>query len=229
LESAPTDPRPRQSEIQFLLTEIAPYLARKPQRSDIRAVFAGIRPLVRASHANRTAKLSRDHVVEVSSAGLVSIMGGKWTTYRKMAEDCVNLTVRIANLPSRACATTMMTIHGGNVSPSNGAFAEYGSDGPALAELISTNPAWSQPLDPRLPYLAGQVIWATRFELARTIEDVLARRVRALFIDAEVASSVAPRVAELLAFELGRDAAWQADQIGKFQPTLQAYRPSSAQ
>lgn len=229
LSDAPLEPKPQPTEIDFLLEQVAPYLARKPKRSDIRTIFAGIRPLVRVGGSPKTAQLGRDHVLHTSAAGLVSILGGKWTIYRKMAEDCVDLAARVGNLPPQRCGTQTLSIHGGKRPRADDLLAEYGSDQLALAQLIETNPALNQPLDPRLPHIAGQVVWAARFEMARTVEDVLARRVRALILDAEAAISIAPRVAELLAAELGHDAAWQKDQIEKFRCVAQSYRPPLAQ
>jgi glycerol-3-phosphate dehydrogenase len=229
LTDAPLEPKPREMEIDFLLAEVAPYLAKKPQRSDICSVFAGVRPLVRGSRGRHTSQLGRDHAVHVSSTGLVSILGGKWTTYRKMAEDCVDVAARVGGLQPRPCQTKVLPIHGGEAVAVDGIFTQYGSDGPAVSQLNSSRQDWSQPLDPRLPYLAGQVIWAARYEMARTVEDVLARRMRALFIDAEVALAAAPKVAELLTSELGRDAAWQADQIETFRKLAESYRARSTE
>jgi glycerol-3-phosphate dehydrogenase len=227
LNNAPLEPQPREAEIDFLLEEVAPYLARKPLRSDVRCVFAGVRPLVRGGHGRQTSQLGRDHIVHVSSTGLVSILGGKWTTYRKMAEDCVDVAIRVGDLMPRPCQTKSLAIHGATGAPIDGALAQYGSDAAAVSQLISAEPAWNQPLAERMPYLAGQVIWAARYEMARTVEDVLARRVRALFVDAEVALAAAPKVAELLASELGRDATWRADQIETFRHLAEAYRMQS--
>jgi glycerol-3-phosphate dehydrogenase len=228
LSDSPLEPQPQQSEIDFLLDQVAPYLARKPSRTDIRTIFAGVRPLVRVGGSRKTAQLGRDHVLHASPTGLVSIMGGKWTIYRKMAEDCVDLAARVGNLPPQRCRTQSLSIHGGKRPRADGLLAEYGVDQEALAQLITTEPAGNQPLDQRLPYVAGQVIWAARYEMARTVEDLLARRVRALFLDTEAALSIAPRVAELLAGELGHDAAWQTDQIEKFRVVAQSYRPPLA-
>ncbi|HEY4232899.1 MAG TPA: FAD-dependent oxidoreductase, partial [Lacipirellulaceae bacterium] len=229
LADAPLEPQPRETEIDFLLEEVAPYLAKKPERRDIRTVFAGVRPLVKSGNSRRTSQLGRDHAVSVSSSGLVSVVGGKWTTYRKMAEDCVDVAARVAELPPKPCQTMALAIHGGRGGAVDGVLALYGSDGPAVKQLTSSRQDWSQPLDPRLPYLAGQVIWAARYEMARTVEDVLGRRMRVLFIDAEVALAAAPKVAELLASELGRDAAWQAEQVERFKTLAELYRPKSTE
>ncbi|MCI0332188.1 MAG: glycerol-3-phosphate dehydrogenase/oxidase [Planctomycetes bacterium] len=225
----PLEPRPLPGEVDFLLETIAPYLSHKPQRSDIRSVFAGIRPLVRGGNTSNTSKLGRDHEVRISSTGLVSVLGGKWTTYRKMAEDCVDQAARIGELKPADCTTKSMPVHGHPGSACVERLREYGSDAPALEQVIASTPGANEQLAERLPYVAGQAIFAARHEMARTVEDVLARRTRALFLDAEAAVAAAPRVAELLAAELRRDATWQADQLEKFRLVAEAYRPSTAE
>ncbi|MGD9632392.1 MAG: FAD-dependent oxidoreductase [Pirellulales bacterium] len=224
LKDAPVDPRPLPEEISFLLETIAPYWTRKPQASDIRAIFAGIRPLARSDDSKTSSKLARDHVIRVSSSGLVSIMGGKWTTYRRMAEDGVDRAAAVGGLLPTPCRTKTLPIHGGQGELTSGALAQYGSDGPAIAGLAASQPGLDQPLADRLPHTAAQVVWAARHEMARSVEDVLARRVRALFYDAEAAIAAAPLVASLLAEELGRDAKWQADQLAAFHSIAELYR-----
>jgi glycerol-3-phosphate dehydrogenase len=224
----PLEPRPLPGEVDFLLETIGPYLSRQPQRSDIRSVFAGIRPLVRGGDSSKTSKLGRDHEVRVSPSGLVSILGGKWTTYRKMAEDCVDNAARVAGLKPAACTTKAMRIHGHPGDARPGHFAEYGSDAAALEQVVAAAPDGQERLADRLSYVAGQVLYAARHEMARTVEDVLARRTRALFLDAEAAVAAAPRVAELLEAELGRDEAWRCKQVEQFRAVADVYHPRSA-
>jgi glycerol-3-phosphate dehydrogenase len=161
-------------------------------------------------------------------SGLVSVLGGKWTTYRKMAEDCVDNAARVAKLKPVECTTKTMAIHGHPGEARTTRFGEYGSDASALESLIAATPGADAELADRLPYIAGQAIYAARNEMARSVEDVLARRTRALFLDAEAAIAAAPQVAALLASELGKDANWQTDQLQKFGAVADAYRPSSA-
>jgi glycerol-3-phosphate dehydrogenase len=227
-DDKPLEPRPLAGEVDFILETIYAYLERKPQRSDIRSIFAGIRPLVREGDASNTSKLGRDHEVRISSTGLVSVLGGKWTTYRKMAEDCVDNAARVAELKPAECTTKTMAVHGHPGEARTTRFGEYGSDAAALESLIASIPGADAELADRLPYVAGQAIYAARNEMARSVEDVLARRTRALFLDAEAAIAAAPRVAALLAGELGKDAAWQTDQLQKFGAVADAYRPSAA-
>ena len=224
LDDVTLDPRPLPEEIEFLLETIAPYWTRKPQPSDIRAIFAGIRPLARSGDAKNTSKLARDHVIRVSSSSLVSIMGGKWTTYRRMAEDCVDRAAEVGGLLSTPCRTKTLPIHGAGGETIAGTLAYYGADGPAIEQLAAEDPALNQPLADRLPHTAAQVVWAARHEMARSVEDVLARRVRALFYDVEAALAAAPKVAALLAQELGRDEAWQAEQLTAFNSIAELYR-----
>jgi glycerol-3-phosphate dehydrogenase len=224
LKDAPLEPRALPEEIEFLLETIAPYWSRKPQPSDIRAIFAGVRPLARSGDSRNTSKLARDHVIRVSSSSLISVMGGKWTTYRRMAEDSVNRAAEVGGLLPTPCRTKTLPIHGAIGEWRQGSLVGYGADGPAIEQLAASNSALNQTLAERLPHIGAQVVWAARHEMARQVEDVLARRIRALFYDAEAARAAAPKVAELLAAELGRDAAWQAEQLRQFEVLAENYR-----
>jgi glycerol-3-phosphate dehydrogenase len=218
------EPLAREAEIDFLLETASQYLAKPPTRRDILSVFAGIRPLVRASEASSTAALSRDHTIQVARSGLLTIAGGKWTTYRKMAEDCVDHAATLARLDERPCVTRMLNIHGYHRHP--GLFGDlgfYGSDAAAIRELMDSDPALRRRLHEALPIYAAQVVWAARREMARTVDDVLARRTRALLLDAAVAIDVAADVARLLAAELGRDPQWQRDQVAEFTAIARNY------
>lgn len=198
LEPAALDP-----EITFLLETSALYLAKEPSRADILSIFAGIRPLVAAeSSGTRSAALSRDHTIRLEASGLLTVAGGKWTTYRRMAEDCVDRAAAIANLPSRPCVTHELAIH----------------RWPGLA-------AAGERLDPALPYMGADIVRAARDEMARNVEDVLARRTRALFLNARAAMTMAPTAAEILARQLGRDAAWEHAQVAAFEELARQYLP----
>ena len=180
--------------------------------------------MARSGDSHNTAKLARDHVIRVSTSGLVSIMGGKWTTYRKMAEDGVDRAIVVGGLLPKPCRTKTLRIHGAEGTYTQGVLAGYGGDGAAIDQLASARPELAVPLADRLPYVASQVVWAVHHEMARSVEDILARRTRALFLDADAAIAAAPKVAELVAGELGRDAAWQADQLQQFQAVAEHYR-----
>jgi glycerol-3-phosphate dehydrogenase len=145
-----------------------------------------------------------------------------------MAEDCVDAASRVADLKPARCSTKSMHVHGHPGEARIERFSEYGSDAHALEQLLASTSGARDQLATRLPYVAGQAIFAARHEMARTVEDVLARRTRALFLDAEAAIAAAPRVGELLAAELQRDAAWKASQLERFRQVADAYHPKSA-
>jgi len=207
------EPIAQEQEIDFVLKTAGLYLAKKPGCSDIMSVFAGIRPLVRNGDSGNTAGLSRSHTIRVENSGMITVCGGKWTTYRNMAEDCVNHAATLAHLPERECMTGHLNIHGFLPNAERfGTLAAYGSD---AAEVQQLN--LGEVLHPVLPYTVAEVIWAVREEMARTVEDVLARRTRALFLNARAAIEMSPRVAALMARELGRDSKWEADQVSAFR------------
>jgi glycerol-3-phosphate dehydrogenase len=223
VDSIPIEPRPKEAEIEFLVEHAAHYLSKDPQRSDVLSIFAGLRPLVKAGNGGGTAALSRDHTLVVSSSGLITITGGKWTTYRRMAQDTVNQAAEVGGLAKRPCVTETLKLHGWQQEPAEEPFKVYGSDASALQRLFAEQPGWDQPLHPNLPYCTGEVVWAARYELARTVEDVLARRTRALLLDAQASIEVAPKVAELLANELGHDADWQQAQVQEYRALASGY------
>lgn len=223
IEEAVLEPRPLEEEIAFILETAAPYLEQDPTREDVLSAFAGIRPLVKAEEASSTAALSREHTIAVSNSGLLTIAGGKWTTYRKMAEHCVDHAATLARLDERPCPTRELRLHGASKGE-RGALGVYGRDATAIRELALENPDLSDPLHEALPYLAAQVVWAARHEMARSVEDVLSRRLRALPLNARAAQEMAPRVAALLAEELGRDAAWQRTELASFGELARSYQ-----
>jgi glycerol-3-phosphate dehydrogenase len=211
------EPSAFDEEVEFMLETASRYLARRPTRADILSTFAGIRPLVKAGRGSNTAALSRDHTIHIDKSGLVNIGGGKWTTYRNMAQDCVDQAATLGDLPDRDCRTRTLNIHGFHTNAANfGSLSFYGADAPAIRSLAGETPEWSRGLDEQLPYIEAEYVWAAREEMARTVEDALARRTRALFLNAHAALRMAPRVAAILAEELGKDQAWQTDQIEKF-------------
>ena len=224
IAEASLEPIAMEQEIEFILQTAALYLAKKPTRADVLSVFAGIRPLVRSSDSGNTAALSRDHTIRIEKSGMITICGGKWTTYRHMAEDCVDQAATLARLPERPCVTARLNIHGFHPNSAKfDALAVYGSDAPAVEALIEEDATLAAPLHPSLPYIGAEVIWAARQEMARTVEDVLARRTRALFLNAQAAVDMAPHVANLLARELERREAWKEAQVASFRATAQNY------
>jgi len=220
------EPRPTRAEIEFLLQHAGRYLRQKPVARDVLSAFAGLRPLVKTNGERNTARLSRDHALLVSPSGLTSVAGGKWTTYRQMGEDTVNLAARAAGLPTRPSRTGKLQLHGWTAEfDATSHWRVYGADRPRLLALLRENPGWNEPLHPRLPYCAGEVIWAVRHEMARTVEDTLSRRTRALMLDARASAQIAPKVAALMAGELGRDEQWIKEQVNAFQTLADGYLP----
>jgi glycerol-3-phosphate dehydrogenase len=224
IENIALDPLPMDQEIDFILETAGHYLQKRPARSDILSVFAGIRPLVKDADSKNTSALSRDYAIQVADSCLISIAGGKWTTYRKMAEVCVDRAAAVAGLDDRPCITKELRIHGFHENDrSLGDLIAYGSDAAAIRDLIRENAALANGLHPSLPDCAAQVVWAVRNEMARTVDDVLARRIRALFLNARAAVEMAPNVARLMAKELGRDESWQREQVAKFTAIALGY------
>jgi len=218
------EPRPLPEEIEFLLDHAARYLTKDPTPGDVLSTFAGLRPLVSFGAAENTAAISREHTVQVSHNGLVTITGGKWTTYRKMAEDTLKRAIAVAKLEERPSITKELHIHGFHENPEEfGVFAVYGADAPALQDLIQEDKAYVKPLHPRMPTLAGEVVWAVRHEMARTVEDFLSRRTRALILDARASMEMAPKVAELMGRELKKDKTWRDNQVSSYRKLAQGY------
>jgi glycerol-3-phosphate dehydrogenase len=181
------EPDPTKDEIELIFETASNYLAKRPTHADVLSVFTGIRPLVKADDVSGTAALSRDHTIEISHSGLLTIVGGKWTTYRHMAEDAVDHAIVLGLLPDRPCVTRDLAVH---------------------------NPGSHE----------DDAGWFARHQMARTVEDVLARRTRLLFLDTRAALAKAPQVARELAKELGRDEAWQRAQLAEFEKTANHYR-----
>jgi len=218
------EPRALPEEVDFILENAARYMARDPERADVLSVFAGLRPLVSGGGEDETAKLSRDHTVLVSESGLVTVTGGKWTTYRRMAQDVVDQAALVAGLVARPCATETLRVHGWlkQIDPDDPLHV-YGSDAPAVRQLEKEKSTLGATLHARLPVTAARVVWAVRQEMARTVEDVLARRTRALLLDARASVEVAPEVAKIMARELKRGRKWQKEQVAEFAGVAAGY------
>jgi glycerol-3-phosphate dehydrogenase len=218
------EPVPLDEEIEFIIETAGRYLQRPITRADVLSVFVGIRPLVRSGSGGKTASLSRDHTIHIDPSGLVTIAGGKWTTYRHMAEDGVDYAATLARLPEKPCVTKNLNVHGFHRQAHNfGALSVYGSDALLIQDLIRSEPALGKPLHSALSTCGAEVVWAARVEMARAVEDVLARRTRVLFLNARAAIDMAPETARLLARELGRDEAWQTQQVEAFRSLAERY------
>jgi glycerol-3-phosphate dehydrogenase len=219
------EPKPLEEEIDFILETASMYLRKPPTRKDVLSVFAGIRPLVKSGEGKLTAALSRDHTIHIDASGLITTTGGKWTTYRNMAEHTVNQAADLGYLEERPCVTRTLNVHGFHSNAERfGALGVYGSDAPEIKDLMRATPSLGKKLHPKLPYTGAEVVWAVRHEMARTVEDVLARRTRALFLNARAAEAMAPEVARLMAGELGWDASRAAAEVAAFATLAKGYQ-----
>ncbi|TVZ57974.1 glycerol-3-phosphate dehydrogenase [Flavobacteriaceae bacterium MAR_2010_105] len=225
LDNHSLEPKALDSEVDFILQTLNTYLTKTVTKKDVLSVFAGLRPLAAPKDdSEKTKEISRSHKIIVSNSQLVTITGGKWTTYRRMAQDTLNKAIELGKLPRKGCVTNNLLIHGANgpADRSNHLYI-YGSDQKAIEGLIKDQPDLGEKLHPKLEFLKAEVVWAARNEMARTVEDVLARRVRILFLDAKVAMAVAPSVADILASELDRYEDWKLNQIMDFNRLAKKY------
>ena len=225
VDGAAAEPRPLAEEVDFILSHCARYFERAPKPEDVLSCFAGLRPLISGGGAGVTSKLSRDHHISVGSAGMLTITGGKWTTYRKMSEEVVQAAAELASLSLAEQGTETLQLHGWRESDLSllDARSLRGAEAETLESICEAEPALAEPIHPRLPYQRGEVILAARGELAERIEDVLARRTRSLFLDARAALEAAPTVATLMAEELGRDELWIEQELSEFRTLAESY------
>ncbi|MFW5972478.1 MAG: FAD-dependent oxidoreductase [Bacteroidota bacterium] len=225
VDDIPLEPRPQREEIRFLLEHAARYLTKDPAPEDVLSTFAGLRPLVGTPGAEAgTSSLSRDHTLHVAKTGLVTITGGKWTTYRKMSEDTVSMAATLASLSERPSVTASLAIHGYHQNTEQfGDLGHYGSDAPAIEKLTREREDYSERLHPDRTTRVGEVVWTVRNEMVRTAEDFLSRRTRELLLNAQTSIEMAPRVISIIAEELGRDAAWQKDELSRYESLASGY------
>ena len=225
LDQHSLEPVALDKEIRFILQTLRQYLTRPPEEGDVCSVFAGLRPLaVPKKQKESTKEISRDHKLLVSPSGLITITGGKWTTYRKMAMETVDKVIEVGGLEPVPCGTESIPIHG-CMDAAGSDFTQYGSDAARLRKWIDDDPGLGRPLTPGLSYTEAEVVWAVRHEMARTVEDVLARRLRLLFQDARAAIAAAPAVARLMRHELRYDASWEEEQVALFSKLALQYLP----
>ncbi|MCE5335513.1 MAG: glycerol-3-phosphate dehydrogenase/oxidase [Desulfobacteraceae bacterium] len=224
VEKPSLEPCALEEEIDFILRHAAKYMARPPERRDVLSVFAGLRPLVCPEGCEDTAAIARDFFLLVSRSGLVTMTGGKWTTYRKMGAEAIDHAVLVAGLEDSPSVTKHLRIHGWvDKVDRTDPLGFYGSDGARIRDLIAGNPELGEKLHPALPYTRAEVLWAVREEMARTVEDVLARRTRALLLDARAAVEAAPETAGIMAREAGKDESWQRSQVAEFTKLAGGY------
>ena len=224
VDAVSLEPRPLEEETDFLLSHASRYLTKDPTPSDVKSIFAGIRPLVREKAAGSTASISRDHTIYISRSGLVTVAGGKWTTYRKMAEDTIDHAAILAQLPENPSVSRDLHIHGYHRHAENfGDLALYGSDAPAILDLVYREPSLGEPLAPAAKTIAAEVVWAVRHEMAQTVEDFLSRRTRALLLDARASTEMAPAVAKIMASELQKQDFWADRQVAQYVELAKGY------
>ena len=223
-EDAELEPKALEEEIDFILETAGRYLAKEPTRADVKSVFAGLRPLAAPEKGSKkTKEISRGHKIVVSDAGMLTITGGKWTTYRQMGEDVINRMIKKSDFKQTKSNTRNLKIHGYKQHVDlNDPLYFYGSDSDAILELAKKEKL-STKVSKSLKIIEAQVVWAVRYEMAKTIEDVLARRTRSLFLDAKESVAIAPRVAALIASELGHDNTWETAQVADFKEIAKNY------
>ena len=221
------DPIATKAEISFIRANLKHYLKKVPKKKDIRSVFAGLRPLAAPKDDDtKTKEVSRSHKIIVSESTLISIVGGKWTTYRKMAEDVVDKSIQVHNLKQVKSQTRDLHIHG-NVTNTSKEIEEYlsvyGSDAKHIKKLEESNILYFQKIHVNFNFTVAQIIWAIRNEMAINVEDVLARRLRLLFLDAKAAIEASPFVAKIMANELNKDNNWINEQVASFKKVAETY------
>ncbi|WP_432709400.1 glycerol-3-phosphate dehydrogenase/oxidase [Pedobacter sp.] len=224
LDAHSMEPKPLTEEIEFILKTAGNYLLKKPRHQDILSAFAGLRPLAApGKNTGSTKEISRSHKLIVSDSGMITITGGKWTTYRRMAQDTIDKAIALGQLHRVKCITEKVKIHGAQEIVEQGEFAFYGSDAAKIKKLMKDDAQLAQPLHTESSLVKAEVIWMVRNEMARTVEDVLARRRRVLFLNAELAEKLAPAVAEIMAVELEKDMEWVSAQLQQFNELVAQY------
>ena len=226
VENHTLEPVALESEINFLLETAGQYLVKQPTRKDVLSMFAGLRPLAKSEGGKKdTKEISRGHKIIISVSGLITIIGGKWTTYRKMAEDTIEKAIILGGLTERECITKHLPIHGFTMSvdPHSDPMASYGIDKERVLAIGENEKKLAGLLSEKLNIYKSQVAWAAREEMALTVEDILARRTRALFLDARESIRIAPQVAEILAKELGKRRKWRINQVTDFENIAKNY------
>lgn len=217
------EPVALEKEIQFVLDTAAQYLTEKPTRKDVLSVFAGLRPLAAPKEGSKkTKEISRSHKIITSASNLFTIIGGKWTTFRKMGQDMVDTIEKQLNWSTKKPLTAEMPIHGylENVNFDDPLYF-YGSDADAIK--LKMNGRAQQWISDSLKIHEIQVLWAVENEMARTVEDVLARRTRALLLDAKESIRISPQVAGLMAKALGKNDEWVENEIRSYTSLARQY------
>ena len=224
IDNISSEPKALESEINFILGTAGKYLVNTPRREDVLCIFAGLRPLAAdPDNPSSTKEVSRRHKITVSPAGLITIIGGKWTTYRRMAEETINRAIKAGMVEKRKCVTSELRLVNTHQVSNSGRLKIYGDQASEIEKLIQENPELGIPLDPRLPYTKAEMIWICRNEMPLNLDDLLARRTRALLLNAKASSDIAAEVAAIMAVEMGHDDKWVKDQVGSFRNMVKNY------
>ena len=224
-EMPESEPKPLDKEIDFILETASLYMNPAPTRGDVLSIFAGQRPLAAPKkEGKKTKEISRSHKIIVSASKLITITGGKWTSYRLMAEDAIDKAAALKLIEKRKCVTKKLRVHGYRENPDmSDHMYVYGSDEPEIRKLAEQNPEYGKKISEKYEYTVAEVIWSVRNEMARTLDDVLARRVRLQYIDAREAQKVAPQVAQIMATEMQKDKAWIDKQLQDYDEILKNF------
>ncbi len=226
LEKISYEPVALKEEIDFILRTAGQYMVKAPQRKDILSVFAGLRPLAAdPSNPHSTKEISRRHKIILSPSFLISVTGGKWTTYRCMAEETINQAIKVGLLKRRNCVTKSLKIDDVPINISDERLKIYGSSATEIERMINENPDTAVRISKELPYTRAEIIWICRNEMPVMLEDILARRTRALIFNARASSECAPEVAGIMAEELGHDGRWIEEQVESFRKLVMKYLP----
>jgi glycerol-3-phosphate dehydrogenase len=218
------EPVALEKEINFILQTAEKYLVKPPQREDVLCIFAGLRPL--AANPDKpaaTKEVSRRHKITLSPSGLLTIIGGKWTTYRRMAEETIDTAIKAGFLGKAKCITANLKLSSLNTDNPSERLHIYGDHAEEIKTMISENPESGKPLDPKLPYTRAEILWICRNEMPLRVEDVLARRTRSLFLNALASAGIASEVAGLMAKEFGFDQNWQKEQVESYYELVKNY------
>ncbi len=217
------EPRPLKEEIDFIIRHFNRYTTADISYKDVKSVFVGLRPLAKVGSEKKTSVMPRDHVIKVLPSGLVHITGGKWTTYRSMAEKTIDKAIQSGGFKFVPSKTRDLKIHGYLVRNPENDLSVYGTDADGIIALIETDHSLSEKIHPSYPYTKAEVKWFIENEMAITLEDILARRLRILFMDARAAMEAAPGIVKILSSLTGKDALWEKEQLQAFNELAKGY------
>lgn len=224
LDTISLEPKPLDEEVDFILRTAGKYLVKKPSREDVLCIFAGLRPLAAdPDNPSATKEVSRRHKITLSPSGLLSIVGGKWTSYRRMAEETVDRAIKAGILEKRKCITKEFRLFSHDPELHTERLQIYGNKAVEIEKMICEQPELGEQLNPLLPYTRAEIIWICRNEMPRTIEDMLARRTRSMFLDVKTSVAIAPAVAEIMAEEFRYDTTWKEQQIEEYNKLILNY------